>query len=347
MKLTTYAVPLALVGAFAATALASSAEAQTQISPLCGVTGDATAPTTISYDPFSSSGLSQATIPLILRRNRGLLTGRTDEVSLVLVAPAGTPTLDITYQGFRVLYPEGSTAGRPRALTSNDNGAGAAGEIRYEFGGIFATDLSAPLNLRVTVPPGTDLSAGEPINLDILYICSGLGGMLSVPVPVRLAGAVRLNVNTVSALQASYAGAALDFGEIGEATTQTVQASPDRYTTTASNALRVRSSGPFQVQVRSQNNFRLTYPGGNLADANQTIGYRVRFLGQDITSNASLGTRTCARAGVAGAGAVLPIRATLTEGGASKTPSPSYVDTISITFSPVVSASGAQSCSGL
>lgn len=330
-----------------AAAFSTPAEAQTQISPLCGVTGDATAPVTISYDPFSSSGLSQATIPLILRRNRGVLTGRTDEVSMILVAPAGTPLLDITYQGFPVLYSEGATAGRPRALTSNDNGAGAAGELRYEFGGLFASDLSAPLNLRVTVPPGTDLSAGEPIVLDILYICSGSGGMLRVPVPTRLAGAVRLNVNTVSALQATYAGAALDFGEIGQATTSSVQAAPDRYTTSVSNSLRVRSSGPFQVQVRSQNNFRLTYPGGSLGNAAQTIGYRLRFLGQDITSNASFGTRTCARAGVAGAGAVLPIRATLTEGGADKTPALNYADTISITFSPVVSASGAQSCAGL
>ena len=92
------------------------------------------------------------TIPLILRRNRGILLGRTDEVSLVIVAPTGPPPLDVTYRGFRVIYPEGSTAGRPRSLDSRDNGAGAAGEIRYDFGGIFSSDLSNPLNLRVTVP---------------------------------------------------------------------------------------------------------------------------------------------------------------------------------------------------
>ena len=323
------------------------AAAQSQTSAYCGVTGDATAPTTIFYDPFSSAGLSQATIPLILRRNRGILLGRTDEVSLILVAPAGTPRLEVTYQGYPVLYQEGSTAGRPRALTSNDNGAGAAGEIRYQFGGLFASDYSSPLNLRVTVPPGTDLSAGEPIILDILYICDGAGGQLSVPTPQRAANAVRLEVNTVSALQASYTGSTLDFGEIGGASTAAVQAAPDRYTTPATNALRVRSSGPFQVQVRSDNNFRLTYPGGDLASAAQTIGYRIRFLGQDITSNASFGTRTCARAGVAGTGAALPLRATLTEGGADKTPSANYTDTISVTFSPVVAASSPQSCANL
>lgn len=335
---------LAACGLFA---LPEVAAAQTQFSPVCGVTGYATAPASITYDPFAPGGLSQATIPLILQRTRNLLLGRTDEVSLVLVAPAGSPPLQVTYQGQSVLYQEGTTAGRPRALDSRDNGAGAAGEIRYRFGGLFASDLSAPLNLRVTVPQGTDLAPGEPLYLDILYICSGDGGMLSVPSAVRESRAIRLDVNTVSALQAYYAGSALDFGEIGDATTQQVLAAPDRYTTATNNSLRVRSSGPFEVRVRSQNDFRLTYPGGNTGSASETIRYSVRFLGQDIASNASFGTRTCARAGVAGAAGVLPIRARLTEGGSVKTPSPAYADTVTITFTPLVSASAAQSCAGL
>jgi hypothetical protein len=338
---------LLLTSVLSASALALPARAQTQLSPICGVTGSATAPASITYDPFSPAGLSEVTIPLVLRRNRGLLTGRTNEVSLVLTAPSGTPPLEVTYRGYRVLYAEGATAGRPRSLDSRDNGAGAAGEIRYNFGNLFASDLSTPLNLRVTVPPGTDLSAGEPIVFDILYICSGEGGMLSVPVPLRDTAALRINVNTVSALQAYYAGAALDFGEIGEATTAAVQTAPERYTTSAANTLRVRSSGPFEVRVRSVNDFRLTYPGGNLADPAQTIRYSARFLGQEVTSNASFGTRTCARAGVGGEAGVLPLRATLEEGGAGKTPAPNYGDTISITFTPIVTASSATNCSGL
>lgn len=337
-------VVAALAGAIMAS---TSADAQTQLSSVCGVTGNTTAPASITYDPFSPTGLSEVTIPLILRRNRGLLTGRTNEVSMVLTAPSGTPPLEITYRGYRILYPEGSTAGRPRSLDSKDGGAGAAGEIRYDFGNLFASDLSTALNLRVSVPPGTDLSAGDPIILDMLYICSGEGGMLSVPVPTRESGSIRINVNTVSALQAYYAGAALDFGEIGEVTTAQVQASPDRYTTSSANALKVRSSGAFEVQVRSRNDFRLTYPGGNLGDAVQTIRYSARFLGQEVTSNASFGTRTCARAGVGGEAGTLPLRATLKEGGAGKTPATNYADTISITFTPIVSAASATSCAGL
>jgi len=341
------AVGFGVTGIFCTILCTLPAAAQTQLSAVCGVTGNATAPASITYDPFSPAGLSEVTIPLILRRNRGLLTGRTNEVSLVLTAPSGAPPLDVTYRGYKVLYAEGATAGRPRALDSRDNGAGAAGEIRYDFGNLFASDLSTALNLRVTVPPGTDLSAGEPIVFDILYICSGEGGMLSVPAPVRDSGALRINVNTVSALQAYYAGSALDFGEIGDATTAAVQAAPDRYTTSSANTLRVRSSGPFEVRLRSQNDFKLTYPGGSLTDAAQTIRYSAKFLGQEVTSNAAFGTRTCARAGIGGEAGTLPLRATLQEGGAAKTPAPNYADTISITFTPIVTASSAVSCAGL
>jgi hypothetical protein len=336
-----------LLGAPISWALLWTSPAAAQLLPTCSVTGDATAPVSITYDPFSSTGLSQATIPLVLRRSRGILTALTREVSLVLTVPSGSPVFDVTHQGYRVLYAEGATAGRPRALTSNDGGAGAAGEIRYTFGGLFASDVSTPLNLRVTVPPGTDLSAGQPIVFDILYICSGEGGMLGVPTPTRYSGAVRINVNVVSALQAYYAGSALDFGEIGEVATATVLAAPARYTTASSNSLRVKSSGPYEVRVRSQNDFRLTFPGGNLANAAQTIRYSAHFLGREITSNTSFGTRSCTRAGVGGAAGTLPIRATLKEGGSNKTPSSNYGDIISITFSPIISSSAAQSCAGL
>src|SRR3546814_959955 len=46
-------------------------------------------------------------------------------------------------------------------------------------------------------------------------------------------------------------------------------------------------------------------------------------------SNAGFGTRTCARAGMDGSAGVLPLRATLKEGGAAKTPASNYGDFIS------------------
>jgi hypothetical protein len=336
---------LGLAGA-AIIAVPLPALAQSQFSPVCGVTGYATAPATITYDPFSPGGLSQVTIPLVLQRNRNLF-GVTREVSLILVAPTGSPSLTVTYQGNNVLYPEGGSAGRPRSLNSLDSGLGAAGEVRYQFGSLLATDTSAPLNLRVSVPPGTDLSAGESLYFDILYICSGDGLIAPVLFPTRETRAVRLDVNTVSALQAYYAGSTLEFGEIGDVATAQVLANPTQFTTPATNSLRVRSSGPYEVKMRSQNDFRLMYPGGNAGNAAEAIRYSVRFLGQDVTSNAAFGTRTCARAGVAGTAGILPIRAKLTEGGAGKTPSSNYRDTVTITFTPIVTASTAQSCAGL
>jgi len=341
------ALGAAATAAAALAAMPTPAAAQTQFSGVCGVTSGATAPVTINYDPFSPSGLSQATIPLVLQRTRTFLLGRTDEVSVVLVAPAGSPPLQVTYQGQNVLYQEGNTAGRPRSLDSRDGGAGAAGEIRLRYGGLFASDFSPALNLTVSLAPGANLAGDDTIYLDLLYICSAEGAMLSNLVPTRISRALRLDVTTVSALQAYYAGSALDFGELGGVSTAQVVASPDRYATPATNSLRVRSSGPYEVRVTSQNNFRLAIPGGNLADPAQTIAYRVSFLGREISATAPFGTRTCAAAGVTGAAGVLPLRARLAEGGSRKLPSPNYADRITVTFTPLVAASSAQSCSGL
>jgi hypothetical protein len=321
---------------------AGDAQAQSR----CGASGQATAASTITYDPFSATGLSQVTIPLILTRTRGNVVGYTRDVSIILTQPVGSPAYQVTYNGYNVLYSEGATQSRPRATTSQDSGTNAAGEIRYTWGGLLASDVSTPLNLRVTVPPNADLSAGDPIEFDILFVCTGVV-LDNVGTPTRLADGIRINVNTVSALQAYYAGSALNFGEVGDLTTAQVTSAPASYTTPLSNTIRVKSSGPYEVRVQSQNDFKLTFPGGALGDASQTIRYQARFLGTNVTSNSSFGTRTCQRAGVSGSGGTLPITATLLEGGAGKAPSDNYADTITVTFSPVVTASAALSCAAL
>src|SRR3546814_12441858 len=98
--------------------------------------------------------------------------------------------------------------------------------------------------------------------------------------------------------------------------------------------------------MRSQNDYKLTDPGGNLSNTAQTIRYSTRFLGQEVSSNAGFGTRTCARAGMDGSAGVLPLRATLKEGGAAKTAASHYGDLINIPCTPVVTASSATGCSG-
>jgi hypothetical protein len=308
----------------------------------CGVTGSAVAPQSIKYDPFATTGLTQVEIPLTLTRRVGSGGAKTQQVNFVITRPVGSPPYEITYAGVSVLYTEGNLMGRPR-LNSKE-----AGEINYNFGGATAADtvtLSTPL--RVTVPANVDLSAGRPIEFDIVYVCDGTGGLANVTTPTVLPAAVRINVNVLSALQANYLGNQLDFGEVGNVATSEVQAAPGRFTTSATtNNVRVASSGPFRVELSSQNNFRLTLPGGNLANAAQTMNYALGIMGQRLAIGISFAPTTCARAGIGGAN--LPVQARLLEGGQRKTPSNGYSDVITITISPLLDGAGGQvQCTGM
>lgn len=325
----------ALAGtAIAATALISAQPAAAQNASQCGVSGTAVAAQTITYDPFAPSGLNQVEIPLILTRySNG--SAKTQSVNFVLTKPVGSPAYEVTYNGASVLYTEGQTGTHPKI---NYQGAG---EIHYNYTGAGQSDISQPLMLRVTVPANTDLSSGDPIEFDILYVCKGTGNLPSVDSPQTLRKAIKINVNVLSALQASYVGAVLDFGEVGDKTTAEVMAAPGTYTTPPGNNIRVASSGPYNVTMESQNGYRLTFPGGNLGNANHTLNYSASFLGQTRSNaNSNFTTTTCLRAGVGGQN--LPIRATLLEGGQSKTPAPNYSDVITVTVSPLLSGVAGQ-----
>ena len=50
---------------------------------------------------------------------------------------------------------------------------------------------------------------------------------------------------------------------------------------------------------------------------------------------------------MAGDSGTLPLRATLREGGSAKTPSPDYADTISITFTPIITSATTTNCAAL
>ena len=229
---------LALAAAAAALAAVPAAAQVTS----CGVTGQAQAPSTVTYDPFSPNALQQINIPLTLTRfaNGG---AKTQSVSFVLIQPVGAPPYQILYNGQNVLYPENNTRGRPVI------GSQTTGQIFYSFGGASAPDQSTPFNLSVTIPANTDLSAGEPIRFDILYVCNGTGGLADVTTPRRLASAIQINVNVLSALQASYVGPALDFGDLGTKTAEQVASDPGPRT----GFVRVASSGPYSVRMTSQN----------------------------------------------------------------------------------------------
>jgi hypothetical protein len=305
----------------------------------CGVSGQALASPTITYDPFSPTGLTQVTIPLVLTRfaNGG---SKTQTVNFVLTKPIGTPNYQILYNGTSVLYTEGNTMGHPQINSQ------MAGEIGYNFGGAAQPDQSTPFNLVVTVPANVDLSAGKPIDFDISYVCKGTGGLSDVNTPTKLAQAIHINVNVLSALQASYVGPALDFGEVGDKTDADVATTPILRT----GYVRVASSGPYSVSVTSQNGYRLTFPGGNPALAAQSLNYQATFVGQTRSSaNTAVISQTCTRAGLAGSpptqGILLPVDVRLTSGGKTKTPAPNYQDVLTITIAPLVATTPGTTCS--
>lgn len=318
-------------GVLAASALlfAGAASAQT-----CGVTGTNVA-SIGNYDPFSPSAISSVTTSVTLTRITGTGGRKTQNVNFYFVMPAGSPAYQIIYEGSNVLYESPGYAGAPVLNVNNSNPT--PGLVYVSFGGAAAPDTQT-VSFTVTVPAGVDLTAGGAIPFDIRYVCKGTGGMTDVSTPQPLTGAFSLNLTVLSALQASYAGPALDFGEIGTISTDTVLAAPATYT--RSGAVRVASSGPYSVALTSQNNFRLTTAGGS------NIDYRMTFLGQ-TRSNASptFTTVECTRAGVSGIN--LPISVTLREGGQAKIPAPNYSDTLSVTVTPLVMAGSQQDCQAL
>lgn len=300
----------------------------------CGVTG--TNVVSIgNYDPFSPSAISSVTTTVTLTRLTGAGGRKTQNVNFYFVKPAGSPAYQIIHDGSNVLYEAPGYAGAPILNVNNSNPT--PGLVYVNFGGAAAPDTQT-ISLTVSVPPGADLTAGGAIPFDIRYVCKGTGGMSDVSTPQTLTNAFSLNITVLSALQASYVGSALDFGEIGTLSTATVLGAPATYT--RSGNVRVASSGPYSVGLTSQNNFQLTAAGAS------TIDYQMMFLGQTRTNaSPTFTTVNCLRAGISGVN--LPLGVRLQEGGETKIPAPGYSDTLSVTVTPLVVAGGAQNCPAL
>jgi len=332
---------LMVLGLVAGTGVSSTAYAAIA----CSVTGTGSVATGIYYNPFAPVAVQDVNVTLTLQR--GVDTGgkKTQQVYFIFVKPTGSPDYQISAQlpggttYTNVAYDDGTTGNLPTASSN------ATGQIYYNFQGAAKPD-TVTMNLRITVPAGTDLSAGRPISLGIRYLCDGTGGMQDVTTPVNQANAVLIDVHVLSGMQAYYAGSMLDFGEIGTISTATVQASPATYRTPATNRFAVKSSGGYNVKLSSANAFQLK--NGGSGTANQ-IAYSLKFLGQTLTTaSGGAGTpvvnKDCAAVGITNY-ANLPIQATLLEGGQGKNPSPSYTDTLTITLTPkAASFTGGDTC---
>ncbi|MBB3860347.1 hypothetical protein GGQ88_001613 [Novosphingobium hassiacum] len=322
-----------LAGAIVSLCAASPVFAQS-----CGINGTALAGSSVTYDPFSPSGLQSLDIPLTLTRVNGTGGKKTQEAYFILTKPAGSPAYTV-----QATVPNGSTFSNvlydsnalPAQLPTISNIA--QGQISVQFGGASQPD-SLTINIRVSVPANVNLSAGGTIDFGIRYVCKGTGGLSDVLTPVDRPSGISININVLSALRASFVGTALDFGELAQVTA--AQASTVK--TSASNYVRVQSSGPYTVSLAVEgtdtNPYTLTPNATATNDTLQRIGYSLKFLGQTRSpSSTSPITQTCARAGVGDAVEDrLPLQGTLIDGGSNKTISPNYSEFLVVTITPQV-----------
>jgi hypothetical protein len=341
------AAAFGLIGA--TTMLAAPAEAQ--VVRQCLVTAQST-PAVANYDPFNPTALTINNLAISFTRANGPGGAKPSTIDMYIKAQTsaanGTQLIPISVVG------AGSATGLNQNIFYNTPGAvpnitvplpntPIAGVLRWDYSGNNAASDIFTVTFNVILPPNLDLNASTSLIFDIEYGCNGTGGGPPFSERATAPNAFTLSIHVLSALQASYVGANLDFGEVGDKTTPVVLLAPATYSTPATgNNIRVASSGPYKVEMTSQNIYRLTFPGGNPATALQSLKYKALFLGQTVTNATPTFTAvTCARAGVPAAEAdFLPIRATLLEGGDGKQLSPDYKDVITVTVSPLAVAAG-------
>lgn len=313
----------ALLGLAIALFGASVAHAQANI---CGtdvqVTGGVTAG---NYDPFSPTPVTFSGVTLTFTRNVGGAGAKTQTMAFYMRQAAGSPS------GNQVIWPDTSqnilfTAGGPVPTFNNPNSPSQPPGVAVVNWGGAAQPHVITKTVQVTIDPNYDPVAQPTIDFDLVYICKGTGGFQDVSSPVTLAGVIHISINVLSGLQASYAGPALDFGDLSEVTSGGA---------VEQGLFHVRSSGAFNITLTSGNHFLMTYPSGPSTPGAGTIGYALTFVGQTRQyGNEIFSIPTCHRAGT-NAVQYIPIIATLLEGGLGKTPSPTYVDTLTVTFSPI------------
>lgn len=340
-----------------AVALGVTGTAQAQT---CGISGSASAAPT-SYDPFNPAGLPTTTVVLNLTRVNTSGGGDTRIVNFYLKGPNpgadGTSIVPITVGG------SVSAAGLGQNIFYNYNAppptvspttlAPSATQrfLQINFTGNNAGSDTAQVTFQITLPTNLDINAVQNLAFDAYFGCNIQGGKDNgLQQQGSFNNAVVFPITVLSALQASYAGTALDFGEVGDKTTVDVLAAPTTYTTPSTNHVSVRSSGPYSIALTSQNEYKMTFPGGNIAMPTHVLNYQLKFLGQVRSATSpTFATVTCQRAGVPASEAdMLPVVATLLEGGQGKLVSPTYSDILTVTVTPLLSgAPSQQNCPAL
>jgi len=212
-------------------------------------------------------------------------------------------------------------------------------ELVFDAQGGSVNGRSAEMQLRI--PAGVDLEPGPyTAEFDVKYLCAYPDERADRGQHNR---AFNVHFNVLTSLQAGLTGTEPDFGEIGALSdTDVAAAGPAR--TRRRHYLRVASTGPYEVNVVSQNGWRMTATGAPTGNAAERIAYRYELLDQELDSGTPNFTPvTCEASGVSGEN--IALTATLTEGGLGKVPSPGYRDIVTITVTPLAAwASGAVRC---
>lgn len=331
---------LALGAALVLSGWSGQALAQTAT---CGITGSASAAPAI-YDPFSPTGLAATTITLNLTRLNPPGGQKTSVVNFYLRSPTSNANGTQIIPRSAVIV--GAVTGFNQNIFYNNPGPVPTvapttlspippnNFLKLEFTGENVASNTAQIVFDVLLPANLNLNASTSLNFDAIFACATTGGGPPTQQTGQISNAVSFPVTVLSALQASFVGTALDFGDI---TTVDNTAAPST-NTGMSNYIRVQSSGAYEIALSSANNYRLKHPVGSLAVPAERVNYELRFLGETRNEGATTTiTKSCARAGIGTANEDrLYMRATLREGGTGKTPSLGgpYQDTLTVTITP-------------
>jgi hypothetical protein len=322
-----YRLGLAAVALMACWPVTAQAQAQAQrprIGDECSVGYD---PVWVSqpYDPTSPNDYVASFTATARRGSHTLATN----YSALLLRHGDYRLLTEVY----VLADDGSGAGNvahERPGPSLEPGLDDSGEIDLAFPSSNSV-ASRTVEMQLRIPAGTAIDPGIYEHVfDVKYLCDYQDGRPDRG-NVNRGFAIYLSVSSV--VQASLVGSEPDFGEIGTLSTLDVAGAPASVTQRR-HYMRVASTGPYQVDVTSQNGWRMTAGGAPTGNEGERIRYQYELLGQTLSSARPNFTPVrCAASGVSGEN--ITLTATLTEGGQGKVPSPNYRDVVTITVTPM------------
>ena len=330
--------------------LPSAAQAQVR---RCLVTAQS-APAAVSYDPFNPTALSVNNLAVTFTRSNGPGGAKPSTIDMYVQATNsdanGMQLIPINVVG------AGSATGLNQNIFYNNpgtvpnitvplGGSPVPGVLRWDYSGNNAASDVFTVTFNVIFPANLNLTASTSLNFNIEYGCNGTGGGPPFSERATAPNAFTINITVLSALQASFVGPALNFNEVGDKTDTDVTTTP----IIRNGNIRVASSGPYNISMTSQQNYRMSYSGGNPATETQNLRYETTFLGQvrDPTNTSAISV-TCTRAGLGSpplaGGVLLPVSVKLLEGGVDEVPSATYQDNLIVTVSPLIATTPGVTC---